>query len=109
MIGLPVHALAATRCTARTVSGACSSAACATAHSSACCDSAEPSTLTTIPGTFLPAPSARAALDEQPLSGERRTGRSTFDPYELHALNRTIHAASMYIHPDRGGVRRRDL
>jgi hypothetical protein len=53
----------------------------------------------------LPAPSAGAALDEQPLSAKRPTGRSTFDPYELHALNRTIHAASMYIHPDRGGVR----
>src|SRR5260370_37541391 len=101
MIGLPVHGLAATRCTARTVSGACSSAACVTAHSSACCDSAEPSTLTTIPGTWLPAPSARAALDGQPLSAKRRAGRRTFDLYQLHALNRTSRGASMHEHPDR--------
>src|SRR5271156_5457719 len=104
MIGLVVHALAATRCTAKTVSGACSSAACVTAHSSACCDSAEPSTLTTIPGTCLPAPSATAALDGQPLSAQRRTGRSTFGPYTFHALNRTIQAASMHIHIQTGAA-----
>src|SRR5271170_3677500 len=96
MIGLPVHALAATRCTARTVSGACSSAACVAAHSSACCDSAEPLTLTTIPGTSLPAPSARAGLDGQPLSAKRRTEKEHFrslhtpctkphDPCAFHA------------------------
>jgi SAM-dependent methyltransferase len=36
---------------------------------------------------------------------KRRTGRSTFDLYELHALNRAIHTASIHMHPDRGGVR----
>src|ERR1700722_13855329 len=97
MIGLPVHALVATRWTARTVSGACSSAACVAAQASACCEAAELSTLTTIPGICLPAPSARAAIDGQPLSVKRRTGRSAFGPCALHALNRPIHAPLMRV------------
>src|ERR1700691_4547802 len=95
MIGLPVQALAATWWTVRTVSGACSSAACVIAHSSACCESAEPSALTTIPGIALPAPSARAVLGGQPLLVQRREAASAFGPNSLHAVNHPVHAPPM--------------
>src|SRR6266571_2169709 len=53
MSGLPVQWLAATWCTARTVSGACTAAASLTAQSSACCELSEPSMPTTTPDIWL--------------------------------------------------------
>src|ERR1700733_9780409 len=94
MIGLPVHGLAATWWTASTVSGVCSSVACVTAHSSACCESAEPSRLTTIPDISL-------LFLKGPLSTggrfwlKRGAVRNASGPNTLHALNRMIYAPSM--------------